>query len=126
MSPRKLFALAAVAAIILLPFVAAAKDEAKDMTTKGEIVDLACYLRNNAKGPDHESCAMKCAKAGQPMGLLAKDGTVYLLFADHKDGSAFEKAKDFAGKPVEITGEMAQNGSMKGITVHGVKAASLE
>jgi hypothetical protein len=50
------------------------------------------------------------------------DGTVYVLLADHSDGSPYEKAKEFAGKNVEVTGEIATKGTLKGITVHGVKA----
>jgi hypothetical protein len=61
-------------------------------------------------------------KGGQPMGLLGTDGTVYVLIGDHMDASAFEKTKEFAGKKVEVTGEVAAKGGMKGITVTGVKA----
>ena len=91
------------------------------MTIQGEILDMACYVAHEAKGPDHAACAKKCAKGGQPMGLLAEDGTVYLLYASHKDGSAFEKAKEHAGQSVEITGVTATQAGIKGLEVHGVK-----
>jgi hypothetical protein len=58
------------------------------------------------------------------MGLLAEDGTVYLLFADHGDADAYETAKDYAGKKVEISGPMASRAGMKGITVLEVKEVS--
>lgn len=91
------------------------------VTVQGEILDLACYVAHEAKGPDHAGCAKQCVKGGQPMGLLADDGTVYLLYANHKDGSAFEAAKEYAGQKVEITGAAANKAGIKGIEVNGVK-----
>jgi hypothetical protein len=91
------------------------------MTVRGEILDMACYVAHEAKGPDHAACAKRCVKGGQPMGLLAEDGTVYLLYASHEDGSAFEQAKEHAGTKVEIAGVAATQAGIKGIEVHGVK-----
>ena len=91
------------------------------MTVRGEILDMACYIAHEAKGPDHAGCAKKCAEGGQPIGLLAEDGTVYLLYANHKDGSAFEAAKTHAGQSVELTGGAANRAGIKGIEVLGVK-----
>jgi len=91
------------------------------MTVRGEILDMACYVAHEAKGPDHAACAKRCVKGGQPMGLLAEDGTVYLLYAKHDDGSAFEEAKKFAGQEVEISGVAATQAGIKGLEVHQVK-----
>jgi hypothetical protein len=91
------------------------------MTVQGEILDMACYVANEAKGPDHAGCAKRCVKGGQPMGLLADDGTVYLLYASHDNGAAFEQAKERAGQKVEITGVPASQAGIKGLEVHGVK-----
>ncbi len=55
------------------------------------------------------------------MGLLAKDGTVYLLYASHEAGDAFEQAKQHAGEQVELTGLVASKAGIKGIEVHAVK-----
>lgn len=120
MKKRNALLLAAAFAVALLPMAAHAAG--KDTTVKGEILDMACYVSHDGKGPEHAACAVKCVKGGQPMGLKAEDGTVYLLFADHGDSAAFEKAKDFAGKNVEITGEVASKDGLKGITVHAVKS----
>jgi hypothetical protein len=92
-----------------------------EMTIQGEILDMACYVSHEAKGPDHAGCAKRCVKAGQPMGLLAEDGTVYLLYASHEDGSAFEKTKEHAGENVEVTGVLATQAGIKGLEVHDVK-----
>ena len=52
---------------------------------------------------------------------LAEDGTVYLLYANHKDGSAFESTKEYAGQNVVITGIMATQAGIKGLEVSSVK-----
>ena len=91
-------------------------------SVKGEILDMACYVAHEAKGPDHASCAKRCVKAGQPMGLLADDGTVYVLYANHQDGSAFEAAKELAGTKVHISGKLSTMSGIKGIEVQTVEA----
>jgi hypothetical protein len=91
-------------------------------TVQGEILDMACYVAHEATGPDHAACAKRCVKGGQPMGLLTEDGTVYLLYANHDDGAAFEATKDFAGQKVEVTGVEANRAGVKGLEVHTVKA----
>jgi len=102
-------------------FAEESKDDPGQMTVQGEILDMACYASNEAKGPEHAACAKRCVKGGQPMGLLAKDGTVYLLYASHENGSAFEQAKEHAGENVEITGVAATRAGFKSLEVHGVK-----
>jgi type 1 fimbria pilin len=110
-----MFVLAAVAAF------AADKAAPSDVTLTGEVLDLACYIAHGAKGPDHAGCAAKCAEMGQPVGLAASDGKVYILVADHADSSAFTKAKSMAGKKVEIKGEVAAKDGINALTVHAIK-----
>lgn len=101
---------------------AAAKVDDKASVVTGEVLDLSCYLGHGGMGEGHAGCAAKCVKGGAPVGLLGADGTVYVLFADHSDGSPYEQVKDLAGKKVEVTGNVASKSGMKGITVHAVKA----
>lgn len=127
MKMRNLFAtMAAVGLAFSLALAAdekaAGKAAPKPSVVKGEVLDLSCYMGHGGEGEGHAGCAAKCVKGGQPMGLLGTDGVVYVLFADHGDAAAFEKAKDFAGKKVEVTGDVAAKGGLKGITVQGVKA----
>ena len=49
------------------------------ITAVGEVVDLSCYLQVGKHGDKHRDCGQKCAKNGQPIGLVAEDGTVYML-----------------------------------------------
>ena len=92
------------------------------LTVHGEVLDMACYVSHEAKGPDHAECAKRCVKGGQPMGLLAKDGTVYLLYADHADPAAYNAAKEFAGKTVKVTGKSASQAGINGIEVQSVES----
>jgi hypothetical protein len=120
---RFVAALAVATLFALAPGTTLAADKAapSDVTLTGEVLDLACYIAHGAKGPDHAGCAAKCAEMGQPVGLAASDGKVYLLVADHADSSAFTKAKSMAGKKVEIKGEVAAKDGINALTVHAVK-----
>jgi len=96
-------------------------DTSKAVTVQGEILDLVCFVAHDGNGPKHAASAAKCLRQGQPMGLLAKDGTVYILFGDHDDVAAFVKAKEFVGKNVEIVGPAANRDGVKGIIVASVR-----
>ncbi len=121
MKLRRMLALLCITALLFLPSAILAS-EGEEMTVEGEVLDLACYVSHESHGEEHAKCAMKCVKSGQPMGLKAADGTVYVLFADHGDASAYESAKDLAGQSVELKGVMTSRGGLQGITVHGVTA----
>jgi hypothetical protein len=98
--------------------------EAQEGSWTGEVVDLACYVSQGAKGADHAGCAKSCVKGGQPMGLLTSDGTLVLLSADHKDGAPYESLKDMAGSQATVMGTLAEKDGMKVVTVTGAKAAA--
>jgi hypothetical protein len=73
------FALAAVAA------PAAAQDGPTRIEVTGEMIDTWCYFSGVMGGPEavvgsaHHTCALWCAAGGIPVGLLADDGTVYMV-----------------------------------------------
>ncbi len=123
---KRFHVIALLFALLALPLAALASGDHdhgdEGVTVKGEVLDLSCYIAHGAKGEDHAPCAKRCVKGGQPMGLLASDGTVYLLYAPHDDASAYEQTKDFAGQQVEVTGKAATNAGIKGIEVQSVKA----
>lgn len=117
------YAAIVVALLLLAPaagLLASGDEAGPEVTVKGEVLDLACYLAHEAKGPEHQKCALKCAEMGQPIGLLTGDGKVYLLVADHADQSAFEQAKKLAGEKVTIVGPVAGRAGMEALTVHKV------
>lgn len=98
----------------------------KTMTATGEIIDMSCYLQLGKHGEKHVACGKKCLTAGQPIGLLAKDGSVYMLMEEEhdprRDGqtSDFRKAAtDHLGHIMEVTGTEASHAGFKAIYVQG-------
>jgi hypothetical protein len=79
---HKLFIRIAASAFLLAASVPAF---AKTETVTGKVVDMNCYTKDkiNNAGMDHKmpadtkDCAAACAKKGQPLALLTKDGKVY-------------------------------------------------
>jgi hypothetical protein len=59
----------------------------------GEVIDLACYYADGASGPDHAACARMCIASGLPVGLKAKDGTMYVLLGKQAPPSSQPAAK---------------------------------
>ena len=90
----KKLALGASLALIALPALAA---QGERVRVTGEMIDTWCYYSGVMGGPDavvgsaHHTCALWCAAGGIPVGLLADDGTVYMVLkwegsADVADG----------------------------------------
>lgn len=82
-------ALFAVLSCLALP--AAAASEGERIQVKGEIIDTWCYYSGVMGGPDavvgtaHHTCALWCSAGGIPVGLLAEDGTVYMVLKINDD-----------------------------------------
>ena len=101
--------------------VVAAEEAAKtEVSVKGEVVDLHCFLTAGARGPDHKACAIACAKAGNPIGLVDDKGSVYLLLGkdNHKPNEAFI---DKMAQTVTVKGELVKKGSLEAIVVSKIE-----
>ena len=94
-------------------------------TVTGEIIDMSCYLQLGKHGEKHVSCGKKCLAAGQPVGLLASDGRVYMLMAEEhdprRDGqTSFQgAAAEHLGHIMEVTGTEASHAGFSAIYVQG-------
>ena len=83
-------------AMMALPAGAAAAATGERVKIKGEVIDTWCYFSGVMGGPDsvvgsaHHTCALWCAAGGIPVGVLAEDGTVYMVLKyegdDHVTG----------------------------------------
>lgn len=97
----------------------------KPATVVGEILDFSCYLQVGKHGEKHRSCAQKCFTAGQPIGLLTEDGTMYMLIDEEhdprRDGlTDFRKAAvDHASHIMEVSGVESEHGGYKALYVQG-------
>ena len=106
---KKLVALsvAVVAAGSIVAWCAQA-DENKgstDVTVKGEVLDMACYLDHGAHGEKHAQCAATCIESGLPVGIKGEDGKTYLLIGEHKPLN--KTLAEFAGKTITVKGKLA-------------------
>src|ERR1700752_3679056 len=102
---RKIFALVAGAAFVA---TLAAPMFAAQMTVKGEVVDIACAKGKGdaGKGDGHASCAMACAKKGQPVGIMTADA-IYTVTGDYAANNN-AKLLEFVAKHVEVTGDVTE------------------
>jgi len=92
------FLIGAGVALTALPALAfAGASEGERIQVTGEMIDTWCYYSGVMGGPDavvgsaHHTCALWCSAGGIPVGLLADDGTVYMVIkwqgsADVADG----------------------------------------
>jgi hypothetical protein len=76
---------------------------AQEIVVTGEVLDLTCYIASNLSGPDHAECARICIRNGEPAGIKAQDGKVYLLTGEPGQ-SINAKLADYAAKVVTIKG----------------------
>jgi hypothetical protein len=97
-------------------------------TVVGEVVDLSCYLQVGKHGDKHRDCGQKCVKNGQPVGLLAQDGTVYMLIDEEhdprRDGlTEFRKAAvELMAQVVTVNGTLTDVEGQKALYVQGFLA----
>ena len=112
-----------LALLVLSAFTLTAQEKKmeKEMTVKGEVVDVACYMTQGAKGEGHKECAESCAKAGGALGILTSDGKLYisLLPDDHK-AAPNAILMDHIAHTVEAKGYVRSKGGVNGIMIKSV------
>lgn len=111
------------AMIVLVSSVLTAFSEPKGtkVTVKGEVVDLWCYLEGGDHGAKHKDCAVVCAKAGNPIGIVDAKGNVYVAMGikDHQPGR--EVLINKMAETVTVTGTLVKKGGTQVIYVTSVK-----
>ncbi len=60
------------------------------VTITGEVIDSWCYITEimYGEGTAHHQCALWCAAGGIPVGILADDGTVYVVLKLEADSTS--------------------------------------
>lgn len=97
-SPPMLRRLLGGALFLFVPALPALAADGERITVTGEFIDTWCYFSGVMGGPDavvgsaHHTCAMWCSAGGIPVGLLAEDGTVYMVLK--VEGSADTNGSD--------------------------------
>ncbi|NNN04564.1 MAG: hypothetical protein HKL90_01550 [Elusimicrobia bacterium] len=95
----------------------------KEVTVKGELLDMFCYMPHEGKGKKHVECARMCIKNGAPLGILTQDGKVYLLIEDHSSAKArkpYEQAREMVGDTMTVKGDAYERGGVQAIAVESV------
>jgi hypothetical protein len=88
----------------------AASENKQEVTVKGEVLDMACYIDHNATGEKHADCAKKCINSGLPVGIKANDGKTYLLIGEHKPLNS--ELAEYAGKSITVKGKLSSRDSI--------------
>jgi hypothetical protein len=97
----------------------------KVVTVVGEVVDYSCYLQVGKHGGKHRDCGQKCLRNGQPIGLLTKEGKLYLLMEEEhdprRDGMTNfrEAAIEHMAYVMEVTGTYSEVDGQRAIYVTG-------
>ena len=95
------------------------------MTVTGEIIDFSCYLQLGKHGEKHKACGQKCLNNGMPIGLLTKDGALYMLMEEEHDprrdgmGEFRKAAGEHFSHVMEVTGTESTVAGQKAIFVTG-------
>ncbi len=112
---ESLIAIAAAALFAASPVIAheghehqgkeAVGEQKQEVTVKGEVLDMACYIDHNATGEKHTDCAKKCINSGLPVGIKSDDGKTYLLIGEHKPLNS--ELAEYAGKSIAVKGKLS-------------------
>jgi hypothetical protein len=122
MKKRIVGAVGGVSALLVLgTFIAFGQPKGDKVTVKGEVVDLWCYLEGGDRGADHKQCAISCAKAGNPVGLVTEKDEVYVMMGikDHQPGK--EVLIEKMAETVTVEGTLVKKGGVQVIYVSAVK-----
>ena len=95
-----------------------------EVTITGQVIDLNCHTTNGASGPSHKACALACAKAGVPLGILASDGTIYLPVSSKPGDPQNSKLEPFVESKVKVSGMHRMVSGLHTIEIKTIAAAT--
>jgi len=90
-------------------------------TVSGEVLDLNCYMSHEAHGDQHKKCATECMNGGGPIGILTKEGKVYLVIKDEDKPEPYDALKKRAAETVTVTGEIYDRGGISSVEIESLK-----
>jgi hypothetical protein len=116
--------------LLCLVFSAALHAQEKnkqEIKLRGEVIDTKCYIAGSmgdATGEKHKDCAIMCAKAGVPLGLLEeKTKTVYFVAKLRGMAGANEMLLPFVAETVLVTGRVVEKGGAKMLMIESIEKA---
>ncbi len=88
----------------------------------GWVLDSACAITKGLDKPISRDCALKCAKAGSPLVILADDGNIYWPISDKVPSSGQnERLLPFAGERVTASGKVYVRGGSHAIVLEKIQ-----
>ena len=123
---KRILATTVVLALCALPLAAQGHTATagNEMTISGQVIDLNCHTTNGASGAGHKACALACAKAGVPLGILASDGTIYVPVSSKPGDPQNAKLTSFTEGQVKVTGVHRMSHGMHTIEIKTIAAAT--
>jgi hypothetical protein len=101
-----------------------ARAQGGSATVKGYVLDSACAFTKNLSKPISAECAVKCAKAGSPLVILADDGTLYWPIANSMPAAGQnDRLIKFAGQKVSVQGTVFRKGGSHAMVIEKIEAA---
>ena len=115
---------------LLAALPAHAATEGERVRITGEVIDTWCYFSGVMGGPDavvgsaHHTCALWCSAGGIPVGLLAPDGTVYMVLKMEGDdrSAGGDTNLHIASHTVEADGMLYRRDGLNYVVVEAVTA----
>ncbi len=92
-----------------------------EVSIKGEVVDLFCFLDSGARGAGHKTCATACATAGVPIGIVDADGNVYLALGSANHQNPKDLLVSHMADTVTVSGTLVKKGGIEAIFIKDVK-----
>jgi len=94
-----------------------------DTTVLGKLKDIKCATDGKVEeaGADSDACATACAKRGEAMAIVAKDG-VYIITGKYAEDKN-EKVIPFIGKQLEVKGVVTEKDGKKMIDITSIAEA---
>ncbi len=91
------------------------------VTVKGEVVDLWCFLSAGARGQGHKECAVTCAKAGNPIGLVDEKGNAYVLMGKENHNPDRDMLIKHMAQTVNVKGKLVKSAGLTALYVESIE-----
>ena len=92
------------------------------LTARGYVRDIACLMKFNEALKPSNDCALMCARAGSPLIVVTKEGTIYIPISESiPDTSQRDKLMPLVGSYVEVTGDMYERAGIKALVIEQIK-----
>lgn len=88
-----------------------------------QVIDLHCFVAGGLKGEGHKECAVACAKANVPLGILTADGKVLVPVQTMPMQDQNPKLQPFAEQIVNVKGQLVKGPGVQGIIIEEISKA---